>query len=79
MSTNKPPKKVNGSMISVKVNDNNVDAAIKVFRRKMKESGVLEEYKNRQFYIKPSAERRTKLNAAIRKQQKESATWKSQN
>jgi ribosomal protein S21 len=48
----------------------NVDTMIKIFKRKVKEAGILEEYKNRMEYIKPSKKKAEKRNAAIRRQRK---------
>lgn len=64
-------QKVKGSMISVKVIDNNIESALRLFKKKIKESNVLEDYKNVQYYVKPSEKRRSKHDAAVRKQQKE--------
>ena len=47
-----------------------VDVMIKIFKRKVKEAGILEEYKNKMEYIKPSKRRAEKRNAAIRRQKK---------
>lgn len=64
-------KKVSGSMISVKVFNNDIDSALRLFKRKMKDSGVLEEYKDKRYYVKPSTKRRTKHNNAVQKQRKQ--------
>jgi ribosomal protein S21 len=48
----------------------NIDTMIKVFKRKVKEAGILEEYKSRMEYIKPSKKKSEKRNAAIRRQRK---------
>lgn len=56
--------------IKVKSNGMNVDTMIKIFKRKVKEAGILEEYKNRMEYIKPSKKKSEKRNAAIRRQSK---------
>ena len=41
---------------------------MRVFRRKVQRSGVLEEVKNRQHYIKPTTRKRNALNAAKRRE-----------
>lgn len=56
--------------VKVKANGMNVDTMIKIFKRKVKEAGILEEYKNRMEYIKPSKKKSEKRNAAIRRQRK---------
>ena len=48
----------------------NIDIMIKIFKRKVKEAGILEEYKNRMEYVKPSKKRVERKNAAIRRQRK---------
>ena len=57
--------------IYIKVIDNKVEYALRKFKKKVKESGVLHELQQRQFYVKPSAlnrDRRAKarLRAQIR-------------
>ena len=49
---------------SVTVNDNNVERALRKFKKKIQESGLLEELKSRQFYEKPTTERKRKAGAA---------------
>jgi len=56
--------------VKVKNTGMNVDVMIKIFKRKVKEAGILEEYKNRMEYIKPSKRKAEKRNAAIRRQRK---------
>jgi ribosomal protein S21 len=56
--------------VKVKAGGMNVDTMIKVFKRKVKEAGILEEYKSRMEYIKPSKKKSEKRNAAIRRQRK---------
>ena len=56
--------------VKVKGSGMNVDIMIKIFKRKVKEAGILEEYKNRMEYIKPSKKKAEKRNAAIRRQRK---------
>lgn len=38
----------------------NLDLALKKFKKKVDNSGILEEFKRRQFYLKPSAAKRLK-------------------
>jgi ribosomal protein S21 len=60
----------NNAHVKVKNTGMNVDVMIKIFKRKVKEAGILEEYKNRMEYIKPSKKKAEKRNAAIRRQRK---------
>ena len=46
----------------------NFERKMRVFRRKVQRSGVLEEVKNRQHYIKPTTRKRNALNAAKRRE-----------
>lgn len=56
--------------IKVNAGGMNVDTMIKIFKRKVKEAGIIEEYKSRMEYIKPSKKKSEKKNAAIRRQRK---------
>jgi ribosomal protein S21 len=56
--------------VTVKNTGMPVDVMIKIFKRNVKEAGILEEYKNRMEYIKPSKKKAEKRNAAIRRQRK---------
>ena len=44
--------------IAVEVRDGNIERAIRKLKRKVKHAGVLQEVKDRQFYIKKSEKRR---------------------
>ena len=46
--------------IYVKVKNNKFEFALKKFKKKVKESGILHEIQQRQFYEKPSAIKRDK-------------------
>jgi small subunit ribosomal protein S21 len=49
-------------------NDNyNFDRLLRQFKRKMQRSGKLEDYRNKQYYKKPSTRRQEKMNAAKRR------------
>ena len=57
--------------IKVKVINNKIEFALRKFKKKVKDSGILHELQERQFYVKPSAikrDRRAKgrLRAQIR-------------
>lgn len=54
----------------VQVTNNNIDYALRLFKRKMKEFQILEIYREKQEYIKPSEKRKRAKRAAIVKQKK---------
>ena len=69
----KPYKKIRredmeipGCYTGVRVVNGNIELALKTFKRKMKDSGKLEELKDRKEYIKPSAVNRKKMQQAVR-------------
>jgi small subunit ribosomal protein S21 len=58
-------------MIGVNVKDNeSIDRAINRFKKMVTRSRVLNEYKDRQQYTKPSEERREALKKSIREQRR---------
>ena len=50
--------------LSVKVWNNNVEGALKVFKRKVKDSNIMQELKEKAYYTKPSKKRRERKNLA---------------
>ena len=50
--------------LQVKVYDNNIEYALKKFKRMVKNSGMMLELKKKQYYEKPSVKRREKKNLA---------------
>ncbi len=69
----KPYKKIRredmeipGCATGVKVVNGNIELALKAWKRKVKDSGKIEELKNRKEYIKPSAVKRKQKQQAIR-------------
>ena len=52
--------------MSVKVINNQIEPALRLWKKKLKESGKLEELKARKEYIKPSAVKRKQKQQAIR-------------
>jgi small subunit ribosomal protein S21 len=56
---------------SVLVKDGNVEKALRKFKKKVQESGLLEELRDRQTYEKPTTERKRKKGAA-------KARWRKQ-
>jgi ribosomal protein S21 len=55
-----------GRFRAAKVVNGNIEAALKFFKRQMKESEILDELKDRKEFIKPSARKRKKMADAIR-------------
>ena len=49
---------------SVRVVDGNVEKALRKFKKKIQESGLLDELRAREFYEKPTTERKRKKDAA---------------
>lgn len=59
------------AMAEVRLDENDsVEWAIKVFRRKVQRSGVLKELRKKRYYVKPSTAKRLKSAAARRRQQR---------
>jgi len=52
----------------VKVYHNNIEQAIKIFKQRVKDSGLMMDIKNNEHYVKPSEERRTKKKLGIVRQ-----------
>lgn len=50
-----------GSPMSVNVVDGNLDAAIRFWKKKLKDSGKLQELKERRYFTKPSEKRRKQI------------------
>ena len=44
--------------LTVEVRNNDINWALRKFKKKVQEDGVLQEYKERQFYTKPSEKRK---------------------
>jgi small subunit ribosomal protein S21 len=58
-------------MIEVRLDEgDNVERALKLFRRKLQKSGLFQELRRRRHYIKPSAARLVKAAAARRRKRK---------
>lgn len=49
---------------SVLVQDGNYDRALRKFKKKIQESGLLNDLKDREFYTKPTTARKLKASAA---------------
>lgn len=50
--------------MKVDVQNDRVDKALKIFKKKIEDSGILKEIRDRSEYIKPSEDRKLKKNAA---------------
>jgi len=55
---------------SVLVTDGNVDKALRKFKKKIQTSGILDDIRAREFYEKPTTERKRKQSAAANRWQK---------
>lgn len=55
-----------GYAVSVTVLNSNIEMALKIWKRKLKESGIMEELRDRKEYIKPTTERREQRKNARR-------------
>ena len=54
----------------VTVQQDNVDKALRKFKKKILESGLLQELRDREFYTKPTTERKANKNLAKRRWKK---------
>ena len=50
--------------LTVIVENDRLDKAIRLFKKKVDDSGLLNELRNRETYVKPSIDRKLKRNAA---------------
>ena len=51
---------MSATLAYVEVKDGNLERALRKFKKKVERYGILEEYKERQAYIKPSDKKRLK-------------------
>ena len=58
-------------MLKIPVIKGNINKALKLFKRKFKDTQVLKEIRERKQYIKPSAKKRIQKDEAIRKLKKQ--------
>lgn len=58
-------KSIEKKGIFVNVKDNNIDKALKQFKKKIKDSGLMLELKNREYYTKPSADKRERKKRSL--------------
>jgi ribosomal protein S21 len=59
------------SIVIIDCTKQDINKALKEFKRKVIKSGHILELRNRKEYVKPTTEKREKKNKAIRKQQRE--------
>jgi small subunit ribosomal protein S21 len=61
-------------VVGITVQENeNIDKALKRFKKKYERSGILKEFKKRTFFVKPSIEKRMDLIKAKRRATREQA------
>lgn len=59
---------------SVTVVDGNVEKALRKFKKKVQASGVLNDVRDREHYVKPTTERKLKRNAARKRWERQLAS-----
>jgi small subunit ribosomal protein S21 len=59
---------------SVLVQDDNIDKALRKFKKKIMETGLLNELRDREFYTKPTTARKLKASAAKNRWRKKLAS-----
>ncbi|MBM4166428.1 MAG: 30S ribosomal protein S21 [Ignavibacteria bacterium] len=58
-------------MVGIVITENeNIDKALRRFKKKYERSGVLKEFRKRTVFLKPSDQRKVDKNRAIRRQQR---------
>jgi len=59
------------TMVGIIINENeNIDRAIRRFKKKYERSGILKEVKKRAYFTKPSVQKRLKKIKAVRRMQR---------
>jgi small subunit ribosomal protein S21 len=56
--------------LEIKVDDKNIEKALRLLKRKMQHDGLFRELKNRRFYEKPSLKKKRKRREAQKRRQK---------
>ncbi len=56
--------------MEIRVDDRNIEKAIRLLKRKMQTDGLFRELKNRRFYEKPSLKKKRKRREAQKRKQK---------
>ena len=70
MAQVRDPKEAGLSVVVRGDNPHEFMKALRKFKRKVNESGIMEDYKDRQYYQKPSEKRRLAKKQAVRRQQR---------
>lgn len=63
-------------MATIVKKDESIDSALRRFKKEMVKSGTLQELRKREYYIAPSAKRRLKHEAAMKRVRKKQAKVK---
>jgi len=56
--------------LEIRVDDKNIEKALRLLKRKMQHDGLFRELKNRRFYEKPSLKKKRKSREAQKRRQK---------
>jgi len=56
--------------LEIRVDDKNIEKALRLLKRKMQHDGLFRELKNRRFYEKPSLKKKRKRREAQKRRQK---------
>jgi small subunit ribosomal protein S21 len=59
----KPPREIQGTLTYVKENEN-INQTLRRFKKKVEEAGILDALRAKEFYEKPTTERKRKKGAA---------------
>ena len=59
-----------GSGIYVEVRGGDATKAIRIFKKKVQDAGIIQEYRERQYYVKPSEKKRKAKQAGRKRWQK---------
>ena len=62
-------------MLKVPVIKNNLNKALKIFKKKFRDTKVLKELREREYFVKPSLKRKLIKDKAIRKLKKERESY----
>jgi len=65
-----------GNGIFIEIKDNNIDKALKRFKRKLKNSNLMLEIFKNEFYVKPSTKKREKKLKAVARSKYKLAEYK---
>ena len=64
-------------MPSINTKNMSFEKALRIFRKKVENSGMKDKLREKEYYEKPTAKRRRKLKSAIKRQQRERAKEQS--